>query len=305
MKCNDIRDLRGRNCGNRQISEVVQEYFFPLTKSDGTDLEWDDIDTMLTYFASAVDATDSSDRMYPSNSGLKNFMPEPQDGKYEEFKDGTRSFLEDGAIRYSYKDIEGSTETHEGYISMNGVEMGHIPRDGYGNIEVYEVNGKLRPIPISYGSFSSKVIKKNTGDSIGAGIEFSFDESRDVIRGNVKTISVSELGTNIARLYEPRVTVGVTFSSITTTGAVVFIRAYDERVSEKAGIAGILATDLALSEVGGSSVTVTSLTAQTDNDGYYDLVFPATASATIQPTWSATGYNFDEPNSQTFETPAS
>jgi hypothetical protein len=263
------------------IASVTKKLIFvPYYDEDGN---INKIDTSATLDQTWLDAllnhADSDKRWYPTPE-IKNVSDERGEPKYEEFGDGTKVLIQDGARAFKALFV-GVSSTFLSKISDNRcADLGVYHIDKNGNLIGTEiVDGYLYPTRIEKSSYLAKLIKAQ--DGAVQKVELSFEYHGDEDDADLRMIKASEFASGVRMLLTTGLMdVTAVITSPTTTGFVATLNTDYGSVANKIKANGWVAADFVLyNETDSLSVAITSVTET--SDGVYTFVIPAQTSGDV------------------------
>lgn len=276
----------------------------PTYDEDGNLNSVDPTDTLnAAYFSALVNNTDGSIRWYPLPK-MKNITDERGDAKYQEFDDGTKAFIQQGARPFAGFIAEGTPQLQgkiEGYrCSEISAYVVDINRNLIGKQS--DDDGLLYPIKIDNDSWYCKFVKATSAGTI-SGVMVGFNWDIDEQDSDLRFISASNIDTNLLNL-NGLIDATITVVSTGQTSMVFKVLTDAGEIGNPIRVKGLVAADF-FDSVGGTAsrlynvtdsaaVTITALTEGTGtNAGQYTATYTSqTVSDVIRITPVKDGYSF-------------
>lgn len=276
----------------------------PTYDADGNLNYIDPADTLnAAYFSALVNNTDGSLRWYPLPK-MKNVTDERGDAKYQEFDDGTKAFIQQGARPFVGLIPEGTPQLLGKIENYRCSEISAFVVDINRNIigKQISTDGFLYPIKIDNDSWNPKFVKSTTAGTI-SGLMLEFNWDIDEQDSDLRFISANQISINLLSLNG---LVDATIEVVSTGQTSMVFRVLTDagEIGNPVRVKGLAAADF-YDTVGGtasrlynvtdsSAVTISALTEGTGtSEGEYTATYVSqTVSDVIRVTPNKAGYSF-------------
>ena len=246
-----------------------------------------------TYLRGLLNQADATKRIYPIQN-FKDIADERGESVYQEFADGTKSFLKQGVRTFTGTIAKVST-TWIGKLSGNrcapNFSVFYITRTG--DLVGKRIAGDsdyMYPVLIENQTFEARLVKQTDTTQQAALVSFELDiteKDEDLV-----LIPNSFIAPERLTSYNGLVDVVSTVSAEALTGFTIELGVIGGNFTANVPVTGLVVGDLALYNVTDvAAITPTSLTET--SDGVYVVVMPTQASAdVVRATFTKNGYDF-------------
>jgi hypothetical protein len=243
------------------------------------------------FFDARVNESDRTKRWFPLPE-LKNVVDERAEDIFEEFEDGTRAFVQQGARSFSGMMIGQSPQILGKIKSARCVEVGIFVVDNDGNlIGSLLAPDQLAPIRLDKESFSARLMK--TTDTTVQKIMVNWNFHINEMDENLRMIASNELDYDVKQL-RGLLDIYAEYSSISTTDFTVALYTdYGTPLNPVVDEGLVLANFSLFNTTTSLAVAITSVVESPD--GTYDINFAAqTSGDVLRLTPSKAGRDYTE-----------
>ena len=244
-----------------------------------------------TYLQGLLNEADPTKRIYPIQN-FKDVTDERGENVFQEFGDGTKSFLKQG-VRAFTGTIPKVSTTWIGKLSGNrcapNFSLYYITRTG--DLVGKRIAGDsayMYPVLIENQTFDARLVKMTDTTQQAALVSFELDiteKDEDLVLIPNSIIAPERLTT-----YNGLLDIVMTASGATTTAVTLTLGVLGANFSANTPVVGQTITEFAFYNVTDAAAVV-AVSVTEVSDGVYDVVLPAqTAADVIRVTFTATGY---------------
>lgn len=242
------------------------------------------------FFSGKINQALAADRWFPIPL-MKNVVDERAEANFEEFEDGSKFFVKDGARNFLALLPNQSPEFLDKILAMRCTEFGVFVVDANNNIIGSQtVAGKFFPIKVENRTFSPTLVKAT--DSTIQKIQLTFDFAIEENDEDIRMITDANITADMLSL-KGLIDGTLSVASISTTAFTATINTAYGDLKDLIKVQGLVIGDFVLDEVTPTPGPITITTVTESAPGVYDFVFPiATSGDVLKLTATKTGFDF-------------